>query len=45
MGLGIASYGIITITKKQAAAEGEYKTKKSRYDREKRLDDILNNDK
>ncbi|MCL2572629.1 MAG: hypothetical protein FWE11_09525 [Defluviitaleaceae bacterium] len=45
MGLGIASYGIISITKKQTEAAGEYRTNKSRYDREKRLDDFLNNDK
>jgi len=43
IGLGLATFGIITISKKQAAAAGEYKADEARYNREKRLDDILGN--
>ena len=45
IGLGIAAFGIFSITKRQAAAASEYNADKSRYDREKRLDDIINDDK
>jgi len=45
IGLGIAGFGIYSITKKQTAAASDYKADKSRYNREKRLDDIFKDDK
>ena len=45
MTLGLAGYGIISITKKQMAAAEQYRTDATRYDREKRLTDMLDEDK
>jgi len=47
MTLGLAGYGIVSIAKKQIAAAEEYRTNATRYDREKRITDLLDdkNDK
>jgi len=45
MTLGLAAYGIVSIAKKQTAASEAYRTNAARYDREKRLTDMLDDDK
>jgi len=45
MALGLASYGIVSIAKKQSLAAEAYRTKAARFDREKRLTDLLDDDK
>jgi len=45
MALGLASFGIVSIAKRQTAAAEVYRTKSTRYNREKRLTDWLNDDK
>ena len=43
--LGLTTYGIISITKKQIDATKEYRTNAARYNREKRLTDMLDEEK
>jgi len=40
LGLGLASYGIVSFIKKQAVATRGYESSKVRYNREKRIDEI-----
>jgi len=42
--VGLASFGIMKITGKQLAAQGQYRTKLTRYNREERIVDMLNGD-
>jgi len=45
MGIGLVSYTATNIVKKQLAVIDGYKSKKARYDREKRIDDVIRSSK
>jgi len=45
MTLGLAAFGMVSVARKQAVAAEAYRSKSARFDREKRLSDLLDDDK